>query len=157
MIKSSNKMPITGIMQDALRYSRSYRKLLSDNVIRAIYISYWSIVLQYLRSYWKLLSEKVMTQGRYISDSCAIQGYIFPHGETHSVNENIISSLWTLQFPLSSTSKKLFFQFTASKGMIFFLKMAYLNLKHLHNMAATYEGSLLPWPQIMVIYVMSDW
>ena len=28
-----NKMPNTGITRDALRYSRSYRKLRSDNVI----------------------------------------------------------------------------------------------------------------------------
>ena len=52
----------------------------------------------------------------------------------------MIPSPETLQFPpfsLSSVSKKLFFRFAASKGLIFFLKTAYLSPKHVHNMAAT--------------------
>ena len=60
----------------ALRYSRSYQKFLSENVMtgvdtylihalfRAIYISYLSIALHYSRSYQKLFSENVMTRAR---------------------------------------------------------------------------------------------
>ena len=60
-------------------------------------------------------------RGRYISDSRAIQGY---------------SSACTVQFPpfiLSSSPQKLFFRFTALKGIIFFLKTSYLNLKHAYK------------------------
>ena len=42
----------------------------------------------------------------------------------------------------SSTSYKLFFRFTALREIIFFLKMSYLNIKHLSKMAIILKEDL---------------
>ena len=135
-------------------YSRSYQKFHSDPAkTRGRYISegYLYFLSHYSRSYqnflmtrrrlhhWKTYEYQLhwtLSSGIFI---------FFPQGKTQSVSENTISPPCTVQFPpfiLSSSPLELFFLFTASKGILFFLKTSYLNLKHVYKMASILKEAL---------------
>ena len=102
-------------------YSRAYDKLFSDDPAR----------LQFITSLKNVRGS--------ITPKTYRQGYLyvfFLQGKTQSVCENAISPPCTVQFCTIYTVEQslgvFYFLFTASKGIIFFLKTS-LNLKHVNT------------------------